>query len=169
MSPNSSYALPPLDKDGQIITDDLDKANTLNDFFRNQTLINDSNVAVPDVIQHNVLHELRSLILTPAEIEVILKSLPTRKAAGPNGISNRMLRELALELSYPLCLSLISLFKWELSSIPGSDYMLRLSPKQEIVHLYQTIDLSLFYAHLKKVSNEPFSNMFIITSETIIF
>ena len=103
ISPNSSYSLPPLDKDGQIITDDLDNANTLNDYFRNQTLINDSNEAVSDVIQDNVLHELRSLILTPAEIEVILKSLPTRKAAGPDGISNQILRELAVELSYPLC------------------------------------------------------------------
>ena len=96
ISPNSSNSLPPLDKDGQIITDDLDKANTLNDYFQDQTLINDSNEAVPDVIQINVLHVLRSLILTPAEIEVILKSLPTRKAAGPDGISNRILRELAV-------------------------------------------------------------------------
>ena len=57
---------------------------------------------IPDVIQHNVAQELSSLILTPAEIEVILKSLLIGKAAGPDGISNRMLRELATELSYPL-------------------------------------------------------------------
>ena len=50
-----------------------------------------------------MLHKLRSLILLPAEIEVILKSLPTRKTAGPDGISNGILRELAVELSYPLC------------------------------------------------------------------
>ena len=39
---------------------------------------------VPDVIQHNVAQELRSLILTPADIEVIFKSLPIGKAAGPD-------------------------------------------------------------------------------------
>ena len=58
---------------------------------------------VPDVIQHNVANELRSLIFKPAEIEVILMSLPTGEAAGPEGISNRILRELATELSYPFC------------------------------------------------------------------
>ena len=74
ISPNSSNSLPPLDKHGQKITDDLEKANTLNDYFRDQTLINDFNVEVPPgVIHFNVVHELRSLILTPADKEVILK------------------------------------------------------------------------------------------------
>ena len=74
---------------------------------------------VPDVIQQNVAQELRSLILRPAEIEVILKSLPIGKAAGPDGISNRILRELATELSYPLCSLLISHYKQDLSLIIG--------------------------------------------------
>ena len=103
ISPNRSNSFPPLDNDGQIITDDVNKANALNDYFRDQTLINDSDVEVPDVIQHNIAQELRSLILTPAEIEVISKSLPISKAAGPDDISNRILRELATELSYPPC------------------------------------------------------------------
>ena len=58
---------------------------------------------VPDVIQHNVAQELRYLILTPAEIDIILKSLPIGKAAGPEGISNQILSEFATELSYFLC------------------------------------------------------------------
>ena len=103
ISPNRSNSFPPLDNDGQIITDDVDKANALNDYFRDQTLINDTDVEVPDVIRHNVPQELRSLVLTPAETEVILKSLSIGKAAGPDGISNRILRELPTELSYPLC------------------------------------------------------------------
>ena len=63
-----------------------------------------TDVEVPDVIHYDVAHELRSLILTPAEnlIEAILKSLPTRKAAGQDGISNQIIRELAAEFSYPL-------------------------------------------------------------------
>ena len=44
ISPNRSNSFPPLDNDGQIITDDVDKANALNDYFRDQTLINDTNV-----------------------------------------------------------------------------------------------------------------------------
>ena len=73
-----------------------------------------------------MLHELRSLILTPAEKEVILKSLPTRKAAGPDGISNRTLRELAVELSYPL----LSLFNQSLQTgtFPDSWKLLNVPP-----------------------------------------
>ena len=52
--PNRYNCFPPLDNDGQIITDNVDKANALNDYFRDQTLINDTDVEVPDVIQHNV-------------------------------------------------------------------------------------------------------------------
>ena len=81
----------------------MDKANTLNDYFRDQRFINDTDVEVPDDIQYNVAHKLISLILTPTEMEVILKSLPIVKAAGPDGISNQILRELAIELSYSLC------------------------------------------------------------------
>ena len=74
----------------------------------------------------NVLHELRSLNLTPAEIEVILKSLPIGKAAGPDGISNRILRELAVKLSYPLC----SLFNQSLQTgtFPDSCKLSNVSP-----------------------------------------
>ena len=54
--PNSSNKLSPLDKDGQIITGDLDEAYALNDYFQDQTLIYDTDVEVPDVIQYNVAH-----------------------------------------------------------------------------------------------------------------
>ena len=36
-------------------------------------------------------------------MESVLKSLPLGKAAGQNGLSNRLLRELACELSFPYC------------------------------------------------------------------
>ena len=91
--PNKSNLAVLLDKDIQIITDNIDKANALNDYFPDQILNNDTDVEVPNVIQYNVAHELRSLILTPAEIIVILKSLPIKKSAGPDGISNQILRE----------------------------------------------------------------------------
>ena len=44
-----------------------------------------------------------SLQLTPSEVETVLKSLPIGKAAGPDGINNRILREFAVELSVPFC------------------------------------------------------------------
>ena len=58
---------------------------------------------VPDVANYDIENELSSIILTPAEIEIVLKSLPVGKAVGPDGISNKILRELSVELSLPFC------------------------------------------------------------------
>ena len=58
---------------------------------------------VPDVANYDIENELSSIILTPAEIEIVLKSLPVEKAVGPDGISNKILRELSVELSLPFC------------------------------------------------------------------
>ena len=103
IAPNSKSSIPPLEKDGILIVDDVDKANVLNDFFRDQTIINDNGVELPQFDNYNVLSELSSLHLTPDEIETVLKSLPVGKAAGPDGINSRILRELARELSVPFC------------------------------------------------------------------
>ena len=42
-------------------------------------------------------------IITPEEVESILSNLPIGKAAGPDGINNKVLREASKELSIPLC------------------------------------------------------------------
>ena len=103
ISPGSKHSLPPLDHNGKSITDDTDKTKILNNFFRDQTLINDDGVVLPDVNPYNVQSQLNSLEITPEEVQTVLKSLPVGKAAGPDGISNRVLRELSNELSNPFC------------------------------------------------------------------
>ncbi|MEW8547700.1 MAG: reverse transcriptase domain-containing protein, partial [Candidatus Thiodiazotropha sp.] len=103
ISPNSKNSVPSLDKDGVIVSDELEKANVLNDYFRDQTLIDDTHAELPDIAKYNVQSDLTLIQLTPSEIETVLKSLPIGKAAGPDGINNRILRELAAELSVPFC------------------------------------------------------------------
>ena len=103
ISPNSKNSVPPLDKDGIIISDDLEKANALNDYFRDQTYIDDTDVELPNIANYTVQSDLTLIQLSPNEIETVLKSLPIGKAAGPDGINNRILRELASELSIPFC------------------------------------------------------------------
>ena len=44
---------------------------------------------------------LDSLVLDPEEVLSILKSLPVGKAVGPDGVSNRILKELADQLVNP--------------------------------------------------------------------
>ena len=50
-----------------------------------------------------------SIIVTPEEIRDTLKSLPIGKAAGPDLINNRLLKELAQPLALPLSDLLICL------------------------------------------------------------
>ena len=87
-----------------MIFDATEKANLLNDFFTAQTVINDQNVDVPDVTDRNVISELSTIVLTADEVKSVLKSLPVGKASGPDGISNRVLKELADQLAMPLSL-----------------------------------------------------------------
>ena len=50
--------------------------------------------------------------LSPSEVETCLKSLKTGKAAGPDTINNRILKELSIPLSSPLC----DLFNYSLTT-----------------------------------------------------
>ena len=57
-------------------------------------------------------YKLDPIIVTPEEVRDTLKSLPTGKAAGPDVINNRLLKELAQLLALPLS----DLFNFSLSS-----------------------------------------------------
>ena len=99
---NSRSQIPLLGSNGHIFTDDTDKANLLNTFFQNQTILNDQHATLPPLIHLTDLR-LSSIILSPIEVKSVLKSLATGKASGPNGLNNRILKELATEISVPLC------------------------------------------------------------------
>ena len=54
---------------------------------------------------------LSSLVFTTEEVKAIRRTLPVGKAVGPDGVSNRSLRELANALSTPLASLFTSLHK----------------------------------------------------------
>ncbi|XP_045206258.1 uncharacterized protein LOC123558446 [Mercenaria mercenaria] len=95
--------IPPLQDLNTTQTTYLDKANLLNDYFVQQTNIDDDNREAPELGPPNSLSFLSDLILRPVEVEDVLKSLQVDKAAGPDVISNKLLREISHELSFPLC------------------------------------------------------------------
>ena len=103
ISTSQTSTLPPLQCNDELVTDDTEKANLLNDYFRDQTLLDDSNVEVPFIQDYPVTSYLNDINLNSDEIRQVLKSLPIGKASGPDGISNRVLKELADELAAPLC------------------------------------------------------------------
>ena len=80
-------------------------------FFVEQTALNENNASLSaDVPQPP--YGLDSLSTEHQEVEMILKSLKHGKAAGPDSINNRILKENAFPLSSPLC----DLFNFSLSS-----------------------------------------------------
>ncbi|MEW8548321.1 MAG: endonuclease/exonuclease/phosphatase family protein, partial [Candidatus Thiodiazotropha sp.] len=111
IKPTLTTVTPPLDKDGCIYSDNKDKADVFNNFFANQSVLDDSNASLPDTTPAPQ-SVIEPITLTPIEVESVLKSLKTGKAAGPDAINNRLLIELAQPLASPLC----NLFNFSLRS-----------------------------------------------------
>ena len=111
ISPTFKTAIPPLDHNGRLYTEEQEKANLLNTFFCEQTILNEQHAVLPDITPYAVTTRFARLVLTPDEVESVLKSLADGKASGPNGLNNRVLKELASEISEPLC----SLFNYSLN------------------------------------------------------
>ena len=141
IAPNNKRSIPPIEHNDQIYTSEHDKANILNSFFQNsQSFLNDKNAPLPAILPTMLESELSSIVLTTDEVDSILKILPVGKATGPNGLSNRILRELSHELSIPYC----SLFSQSLDTgnVPRSYKEANVCPvpKKEIYPLFLTID-----------------------------
>lgn len=101
IKPEQSSAIPPLNKNGSIFSDDTDKANLLNNFFVEQSILDETGATLPPS-DFDRPHLLDSINVTPAEVEIVLRSLKLGKASGPDLINNRLLKELARPLALPL-------------------------------------------------------------------
>ena len=103
ISPNIKSTIPPLKHENHIYTDEHDKANILNIFLQSQTLLDENNATLPDLVPGVVRSQLNSISFSPLEVESILKTLAVGKASGPNALCNLILREIASEISFPFC------------------------------------------------------------------
>ncbi|MCG7869883.1 MAG: hypothetical protein JAY74_26365 [Candidatus Thiodiazotropha taylori] len=97
----SSSSVPPLNVNGNILENDLDKATALNSFFAAQSTVDDSNKSLPAVglIDHPLLN---SITITNQEVLDVLQSLNVSKSCGPDLINPRLLKEGAHYLKIPL-------------------------------------------------------------------
>ena len=100
IKPNNTTSIPPLCKDDIVHTEEADKASLMNDFFVEQTILDESNATLPPNIDPPE-NNLNSISTSPHEVESILKSLQLGKASGPDDISNHILKKLATPLSGP--------------------------------------------------------------------
>lgn len=98
-----SKNVPDLLKNDTPVSDSAEKASLFNTFFSEQCRLPPGSDADPlpdfQLLTDSVLDHINS---TPAEVKKILKSLNIAKAVGPDGISNRILRECADSLCVPL-------------------------------------------------------------------
>ena len=78
IKPDQTSTIPPLNKNDIIYTDDNEKANILNEFLRDQTLLDEHQASLPET-KHLPPFKLDSITTTPDEVESILKSLPLGK------------------------------------------------------------------------------------------
>ncbi|XP_053387818.1 uncharacterized protein LOC128551202 [Mercenaria mercenaria] len=110
---DSSVSIPPLIDpftNTPTTNDAAEKADLLNTYFAIQTRLDDETPPYPTIPP--IERQLSPVTLIPKEVEDVLRNLQIDKASGPDGISNRILREASQQHSGPLC----SLFNYSLHS-----------------------------------------------------
>jgi hypothetical protein len=117
MGNKQSMGIPTMMENDVQIQEDQDKATILNDYFISQTKLPNTNVPLPpfDYITEARLDHIE---ITPVIVRNILLKLDVSKATGPDEISNKILKECASSICFPLS----ELFKksLELGIFPSS-------------------------------------------------
>ena len=102
--PNTEkVSVPALKHQGQLFSDNEEKAQILNDFFASQSSLNDTDSELPDMPMRNPDNVLDPRPFTSDEVATILVSLQGTKAPGPDQINNRVLSQISKEISPTLC------------------------------------------------------------------
>jgi hypothetical protein len=91
---SKNRSIPPLQTDDDLICDNFAKCELINDFFSEQSNLDDSNSTVPEPIDP-LYDKLTQLHITETDIEDVLQLLDTTKATGPvcKGVIERFLLE----------------------------------------------------------------------------
>ena len=124
--------------------------------------MDDSNASLPSINQIPP-DKLESISISAYEVEGILKTLKTGKAAGPDCIDNRLLKEFARPLSAPLA----DLFNFSLSTgkVPSLWKQANVTPvlkKNDPSDVSNYRPISLLNT-IGKVLEKIFTNIFIVS------
>ena len=116
-----------------IIENDQEKAEILNEYFINQSKLDDANKSPPELAEPNY-ERLNRVNITSTDVPNvdILKSLNPSKASGPDLISPRLLREGANQLCTPLSKFLTDSLSLDNNHRPGNMQMSHQYIKREI-------------------------------------
>ena len=105
-SNTSSSSIPPLNSfsvtgQNNFCFSSEEKADLLNRYFTSISTVNDENINLP-VFEYKCDNRLNNIECTSNEIQTLIELLNPNKATGPDGISNKMLKAVAKEVSVPL-------------------------------------------------------------------
>ena len=76
---NSNTPPPHLNPTVMSFTDEYEKASVFNNYFKNQTILDDTNADLPELPPPSYNTQLSWIVLTPLEVESVLKTLKTGK------------------------------------------------------------------------------------------
>ena len=122
ISSNKDATIPTLNRNNTNYTTPFDKANLLNEYFCEQSNVDDSNASLPPFEPPR--SNLDNITITNEDVLDVLKLLNTSKASGPDFVHAKLLKEGANILSKHLCklfnMSLSSSYfpnKWKLGNV----------------------------------------------------
>ena len=93
--------VPPLVVDDNIVSDPVQNANLFNDYFVEQTRLNENNSGLPNTYP-SVNSTLNHFNISEYEVYKVLYDADPTKATGPDGIGNKLLKETASVIAKPL-------------------------------------------------------------------
>ena len=91
MTSHNLTSIPPLFdiSNDLLIMDENEKANVLNNYFANQSFVDDYFTTLPDESFYFTHDTLDAIHVMPFEVFDVLKTLKAGKASGPDGINNK--------------------------------------------------------------------------------
>ena len=101
---NQHREIPALETtNGDLVTNETDKADILNKYFASQTDLNTQSLKLPDdYVEDRNTPTLQQIIVTKEQVLKALNSLKVRKSTGPDQIPTKLLKLTALLIHEPL-------------------------------------------------------------------
>ena len=97
---SNQNGVPILESNGLVIESDDQKAEVLNEFFIQQSTVDDTNAHLPNFVAPNY-DTLNEIVVTQQDVIKAINEFDSNKAFGPDGISPKLIKEGKHELAYP--------------------------------------------------------------------